>query len=319
MHILRREFLEDDRREVQVQALKSVETNTQKHIDLYIKDDRSFNGRYVASDLFKETFDTYSASNEARNRYNAAVHNSAAVLSTIQFMRLLEDSSEPHRDTVLFLTGIPGAGKTSSVVVQDRLPDNIKAIFEGQLSRPESAISKIQATLDKGLIPTISVVHALPEDALRNTLKRFEQMGRGASIAVMADIQGNLPDGLEIIHKKFKDNLKLRIYDVRDRSNQVRINGWNNLDILRSEGNHDLIKERLVTEIELLKKEGRISDHAYRQAIGLPPLRENRPMDRQVPGSNEPDEQRRKLQERGGKKIIINADKEHKRDKDIER
>ena len=320
MQILRRDFLEPDRREVQEKALRAVETNAHKHIESYIKDDRSYNGRYVASDLFKETFEAYRASNESRNRYNAAVHNSAAVLSTIQFMRLLEDRSEAHRDTVLFLTGIPGAGKTSSVVVQDKLPDNIKAIFEGQLSKPESAISKIQATLDAGLLPAISVVHAMPEDALRNTLKRFNEIGRGASIEVMADIQGNLPDGLEVIHKKFGDNVQLRIYDVRDRSNQVRINGWNNLDILRSEGNHVLIKERLNTEIEFLKAEGRINEHAYRQAVGLPPIsREYRPMDRQLAGINESDEQRRKLQEGDSKKVIVSADAKVQKDRDFER
>ena len=75
---------------------------------------QSFEGRYVCSDLFKETFPEFSASNEARGRYNNPLHNSAAVLASEQFRRRVRDASRPEQDTVIFLTGVPGAGKTTA-------------------------------------------------------------------------------------------------------------------------------------------------------------------------------------------------------------
>jgi len=48
----------------------------------------------------------------SRNALNAAVHNAAAVLSAEQFHRLVEHGPQPGRDMVVFVTGIPGAGKS---------------------------------------------------------------------------------------------------------------------------------------------------------------------------------------------------------------
>ena len=145
---------------------------------MYAADPRSFGGRYVATDLFKETFAAYAASRESRNRYNAPVHNSAAVLSAEQFRRVLRQADDPARDTVVLLTGIPGAGKTSLVLAGGGLSPDTKAVFEGQLVKPETTIPKVQQVLDAGLRPVIIAVHATPESALRNTLKRFGEEGR---------------------------------------------------------------------------------------------------------------------------------------------
>ena len=112
---------------------------------MYVADPRSFGGRYIAADLFKETFAAYAESRESRNRYNAPVHNSAAVLSAEQFRRVLGQADDPACDTVVLLTGIPGAGKTSSVLAGGGLSPDTKAVFEGQRrarnEHPESAAS----------------------------------------------------------------------------------------------------------------------------------------------------------------------------------
>jgi hypothetical protein len=147
----------------------------------------------VSADLFKETFKIYNASNATRNRYNACVHNAAAVLASEYLRRAIHAQDAPERDTVILLTGIPGAGKTSSVLEGGELPANFRVIYEGQLSKPETAISKVQLVFDGGLKPVILVVHVKPEQALENTLKRFAELGRGAGIGLMASIQGELP------------------------------------------------------------------------------------------------------------------------------
>lgn len=261
-----------DRNNVQAAVIQAVRADPEWFIDTYKRDERSFEGRYVAADLFKETFEEFSASKESRNRYNGPVHNSAAVLSAELFRRNLADKSEPERDEVVFLTGTPGAGKTSSVMVGGELPGHVRMVFEGQMSNPVTSIEKVQQALDAGMRPVIQVVHALPENALANTHTRFEEQGRGASIQVMSSIQGRLPDSLAQIQKQYGEAVQLVVIDVRDRNNPAVHKGWENLDLLRSEGNHEHIKQRLSEALERHREQGHISPGAYRQSAGLPPL-----------------------------------------------
>ena len=170
---------------VENDVASSVEANPDFYIQQYTQDPRSFGGRYIAADLFKEAFEQYRQSKDARNRYNTPVHNSAAVLSAEQFRRVLTDTNHPERTDVVFLTGIPGAGKTSSVLSGGELPNSYRLIFEGQLSNLDATLQKLHQVLDAGLKPLIMVVHAKPEDALANTIPRFYEEGRGARIKLM--------------------------------------------------------------------------------------------------------------------------------------
>ena len=62
-----KEFSDPVRAKVQDDIVSEVQTNPDKFINQYVKDERSFNGRYVASDLFKEMFEPFAASRESRN------------------------------------------------------------------------------------------------------------------------------------------------------------------------------------------------------------------------------------------------------------
>lgn len=264
-------FDEPDRRRVQERAIESARSAPEKYIEAYKSDVRSFEGRYVAADLFKETFPEFSASREARNRYNQPVHNTAAVLSSALFTENLQGKREAGRDTVYFLTGSPGAGKTSLMLKENRLPQDAVMVFEGQMSSFDTSRDKIQKVLDAGYRAHIMVVHPKVEDALDKTLQRFYEEGRGSSIGTIARIVGGLPDSLSQLSAYFGNNLLLDIIDVRDRSNPVNLQGFENVNVLRSEGNYEHIQQRLQTRIEQQRDAGRIDDAAYRQAAGLPP------------------------------------------------
>lgn len=265
-------YEQPDRGQVQSAVMAAVKQDPQWFIEEYKRHKDSFDGRYVAADLFKETFQEYAASKESRNRYNGPVHNSAAVLSSELFKQNLKDHSDPARDVVVFLTGTPGAGKTSQVLANGQFDPNVRMVFEGQMSNPVTSIEKIQQVLDAGLKPVIHVVHALPENALANTLKRYDELGRGASIGVMSSIQGQLPDSLVEIQKQYGDAVQLIVTDVRDRNHPQHGLGWKNIDLLRSEGQHENIKQRLSTALEQGRTTGTVKEGAYRQAAGLPPL-----------------------------------------------
>lgn len=266
--ITRRGFDSPDLIAAEESVITSTLADPDKYIDAYKQDDRSFNGRFVCSDLFKERYEVYADSKESRNRFNGAVHNSAAVLAAEQFRRTLADNSTPEQDTAIFLTGIPGAGKTTTILSNGELPAHIRVVYEGQLSNPQTTVEKVKQALDAGLNVEIVVVHPKPENALNNTFKRYSQEGRGASIEVMATIQGGLPESLELVHDRFGDAVSLTVVDRRDPNYSVQLSGWEHLPVLSSEGNYYEIKNRLNAALEQHREQGIIDEGAYRQAKG---------------------------------------------------
>jgi hypothetical protein len=217
----------------------------------------------------KEMFSEYNTSREHRNRYNLPVHNAAAVLAAAQFRVAVADDSATEGTNVLFLTGAPGAGKTTAVLAnRDQFPEGARIIYEGQLSEPEHALPKFQAAISRALDIEILVIHVSPEQALANTILRFEQEGRGATIEALARIQGYLPSGLTQIHARFGDAVGFSIIDKRDMMNTVRLRGWEKLSMLQSEGNYEHIKRKLTEVLEAKYASNLITAGSYQQALG---------------------------------------------------
>ena len=269
MDILHRDFKEPDRMAAQEEVIQAVMANPHIFLRQYCKDLRSFEGRYVNSDLMKETFPVYRASKESRNYFNAPVHNAAVALAAKQFSNVVqEDGGNPEQIVLHFVTGTPGSGKTTVIQEHGMLPKNVRGVYEGQLIG-ESAIFKIQEVLDAGLRPRISVVHATAETALDNTIYRFNLIGRGASISLIASILGDLPEGLSKIHEKFGNAVALDIFDKRDQLNVRILEGWEHLHVLQSEGTRERIKARLSEYLEAIRN--KLSADCYDQAAGLSP------------------------------------------------
>ncbi|WP_265289947.1 P-loop NTPase family protein [Verminephrobacter eiseniae] len=216
--ITRKECEQPDQQAVQDAVIEAVQADPERCLRAYLADDRSHGGRHVSADLFKEVFAQFGASKDSRNRYDTPVHNPAAVLSSGQFRRAVADGSEPKRNQVVLLTGVPGVGKTTSVLKDREFPKDCRAIFEGPISWPASIITK-------------------------------------------------------------SDKVKLHIADHRDRARPKVLAEWENLDLLRSEGNHERVRQRLGEALE--KHRPHLSEPAYRQAKGLQPLdrQHDRPMD----------------------------------------
>jgi hypothetical protein len=68
--IARRTFPEPDRAALQERIAQHVQRDPELFLARYVADPRSFAGRYVNSDVMKESFEEYRQSPEARNRYN---------------------------------------------------------------------------------------------------------------------------------------------------------------------------------------------------------------------------------------------------------
>jgi glycyl-tRNA synthetase alpha subunit len=67
--------------ELQKTVTRRVEEDANFFLKKYKLLPQSFSGRYICSDLFKELISEYAVSNESRTRYNAPIHNAAAILA----------------------------------------------------------------------------------------------------------------------------------------------------------------------------------------------------------------------------------------------
>ena len=264
--INRRDFAAPERAAVQEEVIQSVKRNPEQFFERYQEVEQSYGGRFVNSDLFKETIPQYAASKESRFLYNAPVHNTAAVLAAEQLKRVLAQEKEPGKDAVYLVTGVPGAGKSTSL---QQVPSDAHAVYEGQLADPKVAVEKVQQVLEAGFKPVLVAVHVQPEQALNNALDRFEKIGRPVSIQAQARIQGGLPEGLAAVRDQFGEQAELHLIDRRDFTQPAAMIGWEHLNTLESEGNYEHIKDRLAKHLEHRKPE--ISEAAWRQASGLAP------------------------------------------------
>lgn len=261
-------------KEVQDRVIHLATTNAQALLDTYRDMNNTFNGRYIASDMMKEVFSDFNQSPAHRNQFNNAVHNSAATLSAEHFKQMLNEAVKDGRDTVVFLTGCPGAGKTTSVMRNGSLKENVGIVFEGQLANAHqnpATMDKIQQALDKGFKVEIVAVNPLPEQALENTFKRFYDPndGRGASISTMARIQGNTYDGLKAIHEKFGEQIGLTIVDKPfGNEKSQKYTGWENLNVVKSQGNEAEITQRLETHLLHHYAQGNIDYECFKQSAG---------------------------------------------------
>jgi hypothetical protein len=219
-------------------------------------------GRYICSDTFKELFPCFEIK-ENRALVNDAIHNSSAVLAATQFEEVLK-RDEPNKTKAIFITGIPGAGKTTSVK-NFMTDDKVKLVFEGQLANPAPTIPKIEQCLQKNLDVTIAAVHIEPEKALDNTFKRFNEYGRGGSIEVMSSIQGNLPNGLKKLKEHFGDKINIIAIDRNSDKNKI-LTDEKEIYKLISIGSKEEIFKRLKVKLDQDFQKGRIDKACFAQA-----------------------------------------------------
>ncbi|WP_177389313.1 hypothetical protein [uncultured Campylobacter sp.] len=247
---------------IQDEAIVLAENSLVNFLKEYNEHPNTAGGRYICSDTFKELFPCFEAK-ENRALVNDAIHNSSAVLAATQFEEVLK-RDEPNKTKAIFITGIPGAGKTTSVknFMSD---DKVKLIFEGQLANPAPTIPKIEQCLQKRLDVTIAAVHIEPEKALDNTFKRFNEYGRGGSIEVMSSIQGNLPSGLKKLKEHFGDKINIIAIDRNSDRNKI-LTDEKEVYKLISIGSKEEIFKRLKTKLDQDFQKGRIDKACFAQA-----------------------------------------------------
>ena len=208
--IIRRENLTEEERKLEEYFIKEASIHTKEHIEAYKSFISSLKGRYICSDLMKETFNYYTESKETRNAYNFILHNSAATLTNELYKEQVKDKNITD---CIFLTGIPGAGKSffvQSLNLEGEIPDNV-LIYEGSIIT-DTIIEKISLALANNKRVYMIIINPTLELAYQNVLTRIKESGRGASIQTMAKIASGLYDAVKRLYTMFNNELEIGIY-----------------------------------------------------------------------------------------------------------
>lgn len=201
--------LEEELAQIQEMFIQDAEENTNQHFEQYRQLESSINGKYICSDLFKETFPMYTESIESRKKLSSVIHNSAACLAGEYFNLLVENNDI---DKCIFLSGVPGAGKSyliQSIALSGEL-DNNTMIYEGDITTP-TIFEKIDKCVENGKEIFILIVNPTLELAQRNAIARHFEIGRGASCETMARILSRIPNAVKEIIEKY--DITLGIYN----------------------------------------------------------------------------------------------------------
>ena len=249
--IRRLDNLSDELSKMQEYFVHEAENNTDVYIKKYKNNISSLNGKYIASDLFKKTFDVYNESINNAKKYAEAIHNSAAVLANEMFNI---NAQNPNIKKCVFITGIPGAGK--SFLVQSLLLNNLideeTMIYEGSIVT-DTIFNKIDTVIKNKKKVYIIVVNPTLELAQTNAINRHFEIGRGAGIKIMSKIMSGIPEYLEKIKEKYPD-VELGIYDNKTNYDIDCYVGYENINILNHMSYQDIYDELTYLREKILNK-----------------------------------------------------------------
>ena len=166
--------------------------HTDRLIEAYNRLGKSWNGRYINSDLMKMIFPFYANSYENRGLYNLSISNSAATLTNEAYMRAILRADIAR---CIFIAGPYGAGKSYFVQSlfesegEGLLKDSI--VYEGSITPPYFK-EKIDYAIENDVQPSIIALNPTLELSIRNIKERARQTGRDVIKPEVIDKFANL-------------------------------------------------------------------------------------------------------------------------------
>jgi hypothetical protein len=201
-----------------------------------------------------------------------AVHEPASWLVKEMFKEdLLRPVEEGKSNAVLFMAGGAGAGKTTALEGEPSAKaifDQAHTIMDGTMSSPESAIKKIQQTLNAGKEAVMVYVHRDPVAAfVDGVLKRAEKPnGRTVLVDEVAKQYSGIQDSMQAIKAKFGANPKFAMVVLNnEKAGHAQVTTLNELP---KAPRYQELLPLLKSKLEEAYASGKISKRVYDATLG---------------------------------------------------
>ena len=169
------------------------------------------NGRILDTDLARTLSTTWNKDNASRARLTSAVHNPASAFINALYEELLKQETAAEQDTVLFMAGGGGSGKTTAMKRLAALLDRVYLTYNTTLSRLEPAQEKIEAALAANKNVLIVFVYRPFEAAVGGVIDRAMDQGRAVPLNVLAADHVGAPQTTLQLAERYANNPKVRV------------------------------------------------------------------------------------------------------------
>ncbi len=154
-----------------------LDKNYEYYKNLYLKTHPNI----ISVDDLKEFSQDYQLN---RGELSSAVHEPASAMAKMLYEELL--AKDPVTNTVIFMAGGTGSGKTSGISVIPKVEKSVlqaDIVYDTNLSNIENSRKKIEQALASGRNVTILYVYRDPVEAFENgVIPRMKRMGRAVPI-----------------------------------------------------------------------------------------------------------------------------------------
>lgn len=162
----------------------------------------SGNENHFGADIAKELFPEYAASNEARRAQSPLIQEQAAKIAADSFADALAKPVTPKTDTVTFMAGGTGSGKSTHA-------PKTGIVYDSTLTNFDVAKEKIDAALASGRDVDIRYVFREPVEAYsQGVLKRAESIGRSVAPETHANTHRGAYETIQRLADQYKDDKK---------------------------------------------------------------------------------------------------------------
>ena len=251
--------LDAEQQAVSDRIKQQLDENPEPFIDRYLEK----HGNRVDLDEARNLFPEYEA-NPAR--FNDAVHRGSGRVSTGAYDRLLEAPAGPDSYAV-FTGGGAGSGKSSALSRHTDTLDGADAVFDSTLSNFGRSREVIDKALDSGRDAGVFYVYRDPLDAFQGVLKRADETGRPVNIdAFVATHTKSRQTINELIeHYGGDDRFQVQFIDNSGPEGTARAVNQSELPPAPDPA---ILKENLLSELEIAHQNGIINDEIYTAIAG---------------------------------------------------
>lgn len=248
--------LSPEHESVQRDVIAHTKTNFPKLVDDYIARNSEHGRVNIVSDAAKDLLPHYQTI-EQRQANSEIAHPSSAAIAEGVWRKALAQPVNPERPEVLFLTGIQGAGKSSSFTGID--VRNVGILYERSLANQQTAERFINEAIASGRRPVIAVVYTDdPAVALERAVGRAKQIGRTVNIRSMSEIYAGVAKTVPALKQKYGDALAVRVIN---NSGPVPVaESLDSLERISNNWSEAKTYDRLSTELTRLRENGQASE-----------------------------------------------------------
>ncbi len=180
------------------------------------------NGRILDTDLARVLSAEWNFNNESRALLTTAVHNPASAFINALYDELLQQPIMAPQDTVLFMAGGGGSGKTSTIQLRvAAMLDRVCLTYDTTFSRLEPAQQKVEAALAAGKQALIVYVYRPFDAAVRGVIDRSLSNGRTVPLNVLAGDHVGAPQTVLQLANIYTSHTKVRIRAIDNSATDV--------------------------------------------------------------------------------------------------